>query len=141
MDTPPPPADAPEPPEFTPVPTASARRDGWTPARQARFLILLRQTGVVGYSARGVGMSHASAYKLRARPGAESFAAAWDRAVEAGYARAFDMAFERAVKGVTTPRYYRGKVVGTRHRFDDRLAIAALTPRSEASITPPRRAK
>jgi hypothetical protein len=59
-------------------------------------------------------MSKQSAYKLRERPGAESFAAAWDQALE------------RARIGIVTPRYYKGKQVGTRHRLDFRLALAAL---------------
>lgn len=35
---------------------------------------------------------------------------------------------DRAVNGITSPRYYRGKVVGTRHRFDTRFAVIALMP-------------
>ena len=133
MDTPhTPPADAADDlPEFTPVASASNRRDGWTPARQTRFLILLGHTGVVGYSARAVGMSSASAYRLRTRTGAESFAAAWDAAVSAGQSRVFDLAYDRAINGVTSDRYYRGRVIGTRHRYDHRLAIAALSPRAD----------
>jgi len=125
--------------DFTPVPSASTRHDGWTPERQVQFIELLAQSGVVAFSARGVGKSAVSAYKLRARPGAESFAAAWDRAIATGQARAFDAAYDRAVNGITTPRYYRGQVIGTRHRYDYRLALAALSPREPSS--PPRRGR
>ncbi len=116
-------------PDFTPAPSTSTRHDGWTPERQAQFIELLAQSGVVAFSARGVGKSTVSAYKLRARPGAESFAAAWDRAIATGHARAFDAAYERATKGILVTRYYRGKPVAVVHRFDHRLALAALTPR------------
>ncbi len=64
-------------PAFAPAPTR-ARRDGWTPARQAQFIGALAETGSVAAAAARVGMSRESAWRLRARDGAESFAAAWD---------------------------------------------------------------
>jgi hypothetical protein len=67
-------------PAFYPVPTRT-RRDGWTVERQADFLGLLAETGSVIGACEAVGMSRKSAYRLRARPGAESFAAAWDAAL------------------------------------------------------------
>ena len=66
------------PPAFTPVKLRS-RKDGWTPYKQCGFLAALYQTGSVAKAARAVGMSRETAYRLRAREGAESFAAAWDR--------------------------------------------------------------
>lgn len=63
---------------FRPVPLR-ARADGWSEARQCAFLAQLYVTGSVAAAARAVGMTRASAYRLRARPGAESFAAMWDR--------------------------------------------------------------
>jgi hypothetical protein len=63
---------------FRPVPLRS-RRDGWTEVRQCAFLAQLYATGSVSAAARVVGMSRASAYRLRERAGAESFAFAWDR--------------------------------------------------------------
>ena len=47
--------------------------------RQCAFLAQLYATGSVSAAAKAVGMSRASAYRLRERPGAESFAFAWDR--------------------------------------------------------------
>jgi hypothetical protein len=67
-------------PAFYPVPTRT-RRDGWTIARQADFLGKLAETGSVIGACEAVGISRKSAYQLRARPGAESFAAAWDAAL------------------------------------------------------------
>ena len=63
---------------FRPVPLRS-RRDGWSAERQCAFLTQLYLTGSVTAAARAVGMSRASAYRLREREGAESFAFAWDR--------------------------------------------------------------
>ncbi|NBC37552.1 hypothetical protein GTZ99_13435 [Novosphingobium sp. FSY-8] len=64
-------------PTFTPVPTR-ARADGWTPARQAGFIAALHITGRVDKAAAAVGLSRQSAYRLRERADADSFAAAWD---------------------------------------------------------------
>jgi hypothetical protein len=64
-------------PAFMPVP-ARARRDGWTPERQRIFIAALARSGCVGQAAREAGMSRESAYRLRRREGAQSFAAAWD---------------------------------------------------------------
>ncbi len=69
-------------PPFYPVPTRS-RRDGWTVQRQTDFLGHLAETGSVMGACEAVGMSRNSAYRLRARPDAESFAAAWDAALGA----------------------------------------------------------
>jgi len=67
-------------PPFLPVPLR-ARADGWTPERQARFIGLLAETGSVAEAARRVGMTRESAWRLRRRPGAASFARAWDAVV------------------------------------------------------------
>jgi hypothetical protein len=67
-------------PAFYPVPTRT-RRDGWTVERQADFLGMLAETGSVIGACEAVVMTRKSAYQLRARPGAESFAAAWDAAL------------------------------------------------------------
>ncbi|ANY19122.1 hypothetical protein A6F68_00589 [Tsuneonella dongtanensis] len=63
---------------FRPV-AVRARNDGWSEVRQCAFLAQLYFTGSVSAAAKAVGMSRASAYRLRARPGAEGFAFAWDR--------------------------------------------------------------
>jgi len=67
-------------PPFLPVPLRT-RRDGWTPARQAKFIGLLAQTGCVRKAAQLLGLSRESAYRLRKAPGAGSFNAAWDTAI------------------------------------------------------------
>ena len=111
-------------PDFTPVPT-STRHDGWTPDRQRGFLVALAHHGGVAAAARAVGMTPQGARRLRKRAGAESFAAAWDRAVEAGRFRALNDAIERGRDGWLVPVTRNGKVVGQRRRFDNRLLFAA----------------
>ena len=81
-DSPPAPRRMPRVPPFYPVPTRT-RRDGWTVERQAAFLGMLAETGSVLGACEAVGISRKSAYALRARPHAESFAAAWDTALGA----------------------------------------------------------
>lgn len=65
---------------FTPVPLRR-RADGWPPELQLRFIVGLSMGMTPGEAARSVGRNRQNAYKLRKRPGAESFAAAWDAAV------------------------------------------------------------
>ena len=67
-------------PPFLPVPLRT-RTDGWTPERQARFIGLLAETGSVAEAARRVGMGRESAWRLRRRSEAETFAHAWDAVV------------------------------------------------------------
>lgn len=67
-------------PPFYPVPVRR-RHDGWTLERQARFLGMLAETGSVLAACGAVGMSRNTAYALRRKPDAESFAAAWDAAL------------------------------------------------------------
>ncbi|MEA3011959.1 MAG: hypothetical protein QOD42_504 [Sphingomonadales bacterium] len=59
--------------DFDPVPVR-ARRDGWTPERQRRYLVALLETGHGGKAARAVGMTEQGAARLRRRPDAASFA-------------------------------------------------------------------
>lgn len=94
--------------------------------RDSPTLVPLERTHHNGCTPPAVGMTKQSAYNLRNRPGAESFAAAWDSALQMGYDTRFEQAMERALHGVATPRYYKGKLVGTRRHFDYRLAMAAL---------------
>lgn len=127
------PADRPDDPDdplvFTPVPARRHRRGGWTLDRQLRFILALSRCGSVSAAARSVGLSARSAYKLLEREGADSFAAAWDHAAEAGRDRLRGDAFDRAIHGVVEPMIRYGREVGVRTRFDDRLALAVLAGR------------
>ncbi len=110
---------------FDPVPVKS-RRDGWTPARQRGFIIRLALSGSVGASAAAVGMTKRSAYDLRDRPQAQSFAAAWDKAAGLGVGGRKDHALERAIAGDVRPVFYKGRRVGEHVRFSHGLTIAVL---------------
>ncbi|KZX53621.1 hypothetical protein A3711_01300 [Erythrobacter sp. HI00D59] len=140
-------------PPFHAVPLRN-RTDGWTPVRQAEF-IGLATTRSVAAAARGVSMARETAYRLRARLGAQGFAAAWDVALasvqsEAGRAR-LDAALEaasaakRADRKVTIPELeWRvasglwqvmlrgGRYVGV-VRKPDETALLALLSRTRAA--------
>jgi hypothetical protein len=118
---------------FTPVPLDRRRANGWTAAQQERFILALHVMGSVGQAAKAVGMSRQSAYNLREREGAESFAKSWDAAIDMGRARQFDLAMERAIHGVTTVRVLRGGSVTVNGGPDMRILQSAL--RSEDSRT------
>ena len=130
------PAPAPEAPDFTPVP-GRARHDGWTAARQGDFLRLLATLGSVGAAARGVGMTPQSANRLRRRAGAESFAAAWDAALDEGRLRLFDRAVDRSLNGYRVPIRRAGRVTGHRQRFDNRLLFAVAYGAPASRFTRP----
>ncbi len=106
---------------FTPVALRS-RRDGWTAARQRAFIALLSEGLRPGPAAARVGMSRQTAYSLRGRPGAASFASAWDAAVAmAGRRRAAlrkPTDWERGVEGLPHAIRYRGRVVAIDRRCD-----------------------
>lgn len=125
------------PPPFIPVPLARSRHDGWSPARQRVFIEQLARIGLVSAAARAVGMSAKSAYALRKRPGAESFAGAWDEAVGIGRFIAECAAIDRALEGEVRPIFYKGRRVGERIIHDNRLLIAVLRSRDAAKVTPP----
>lgn len=113
-----------DPLDFTPAPSSRNRHDGWTPDRQRIFIIELARHGGVSAAARAIGMTPQTANRLRRRKGAESFARAWDAALDEGRMRAFDEAKIRAVEGWTVPITRNGKVIGHRRRFDNRLLFA-----------------
>ena len=130
-DSPPPARRArrmPRVPAFYPVPMRS-RRDGWTVARQAAFIAALVETGSVMGACEAVGMSRKSAYQLRARPRAESFAAAWDAALGAPV-RKVTVADPELVgsEGLVHLHFFRGRLVGS-HQAPDISALSRLVAR------------
>jgi hypothetical protein len=112
--------------DFTPVPLARVRADGWSVLAQRRFIHALSVMGSVGAAARAVGMGRVSAYRLRERDGAESFACAWDRAIGLGRSQQYDAAMEVALNGVTTVRVLRGGSVSVTGGPDVSIIRAAL---------------
>lgn len=131
------PPSAPRPrrrmPAFHPVPV-SPRADGWTPARQAEFIGYLAETRSVIAACRRVGMGRESAYRLRRRPGAAGFAAAWDAALGRAHTRV-DLASAKATGLSAADRYHGGLVqvlmhagryAGTLRKTDDSALLQHL---------------
>ncbi len=117
-----------DPVDFTPVPLR-ARRDGWTPERQRAFIAALARCGSVSAAARQVGKAVRGAYRLLDRPGAGSFAEAWDLAAEMGRDATRDCVIDRAMHGAWVPVVRRGRIVRLEFRTFDKLAIAVLSGR------------
>nr|WP_247718226.1 hypothetical protein [Qipengyuania proteolytica] len=85
---------------FVPYLHVAPRRNSITPKLQREFVATLAATGIVAQAARKIGKSMEALYKLRSRPGAEGFAAAWDAALDRGVQRLEDGALARAIEGV-----------------------------------------
>jgi hypothetical protein len=105
------------------------RRDGWTPERQVGFIRALAESGCVAEACRRVGLSAESAYELARRPDAQSFRIAWDIAMDNAVRRVGDGAFSRAINGTEIPHFYKGELVGTHRRYDERLTMFILRTR------------
>lgn len=128
---------------FRPVPLR-VRHDGWSVTRQCAFLVQLYLTGSVAAAARQVGMSRASAYRLRERADAQSFAHAWDRVltppgsgrpgrVREDFRKVTDAELmARADTLLVRPVIYRGQMVGIREK-PDISAILRLARRTGSS--------
>ena len=121
---------APKSPEFTPAPTRK-RHAGWTAERQRRFIEHLALTGHAGEAAALVGLSSSSAYRLRNKAGAESFARAWDHALRLSPTRLVAIGLDRAVNGRVERHYRNGELVMERRIPSDYLLtwfISRLDP-------------
>ena len=115
-------------------PVATPRHDGWTAAKQVEFLRMLAATQNVGAAAQSVGMGRQSAYKLRARLDDQPFGAAWRLAVRDARNVVLDAAIERAVNGVEVPHFWKGELIGTSRRFDERLTTALLKTGANSNL-------
>ncbi|WP_306090221.1 hypothetical protein [Qipengyuania flava] len=126
---------------FAPFLHKAPRRNSITPDLQRRFVAALAATGIVKLAAKRIGKSLEALYKLRARPGAEGFAAAWDAALERGVQRLEDIALERAMLGTRTPIVSGGEILGhwdkpdnallrflLQHRLPERYGVQDLKP-------------
>ena len=82
-------------------------------------------------------MSRESAYRLRARPGAASFAAAWDALLAGRVAMgtAPDLVWHRAFYGTFKPIVRDGRVVGEIHRPDNRALLSLMHKQDQADRT------
>ena len=102
------------------------RHDGLTPARQVAVVQAMAACGCIREACAKVGISAEAVYELRRRPDAQSFRAAMDLALDGAADRVEDQAFGRAINGVEIPHYYKGELVGTHRRYDERLAMFIL---------------
>jgi hypothetical protein len=106
---------------FRPVPVR-ARRDGWTPMLQRRFILNLARGMGPAEAARSLGRTRQTAYALRDKHCGEEFAAAWDAA--AAFAQEVRAAprplvfMESGIETILVPRYYRNRLVGFVQRED-----------------------
>lgn len=117
--------------DFTPAPTRK-RTAGWTAEKQRRFIEHLALSGHVGEACGLVGVASSSAYRLKHKPGAESFSRAWDAALRlAGTTRLPSIAFDRALNGRVERFYKDGELVMERRIPSDYLLtwlLARLNP-------------
>ncbi len=111
---------------FDPVPRLRSRRNGWSEERQRAFIFTLATCGSVAAAARSVGLTARSAYRLCDAAGADSFVAAWDKAIDIGISQLRADSLQRSLEGGFVPVYRRGKLVRVEHRRNDKLAIALL---------------
>jgi hypothetical protein len=121
---------------FPPYCHTAPRRNSITPDLQRRFIATLAATGIVKQAAKSIGRSLEALYKLRHRPGAEGFAAAWDAALERGVQRLEDCALERALKGTRTPIVSHGQILGWWDKPDNNLLRFLLQHRLSARYGP-----
>ena len=111
---------------FDPVPVRP-RRDGWTAAKQRRFIEILAETGVVRHAAAAVGMSEESAHRLARRSDARAFADAWDAALRMAARAAAAKLYEYALDGMTETVWRDGEIVYRRRRPSEKALIFLLS--------------
>ena len=115
--------------DFAPVPHSSPRRNSIGPERQKKFIETLAASGIVTQAALAIGASTDALYKLRQKPGAEGFRAAWDEAIDRGVARLEDCALQRAIEGEERMVVSGGQLIGTERRHNDGLVMFFLRNR------------
>lgn len=114
---------------FAPYRHSRPRRNSITPDLQRAFVAHLAATGIVKAAAVHIGRSLEALYKLRARPGAEGFAAAWDEALRWGVLRLEDCAIERALaQGFSNPRANSMLAWVLQYRGSMRVEASAVVP-------------
>jgi len=117
--------EADDPLAFAPVPVAP-RQHGWSTERQRIFIRTLAETACVSEACEAAGVTPRSAYRLRVRPGAESFDRAWRQALVLGIHRLTSVAFDRAIHGTPRDIWHKGQIVGEERVPSDRLLMYLL---------------
>jgi hypothetical protein len=105
--------------------TDAPRVDGWTPERQAAFLMALAQTGLVSCACEMAEMSASSAYALRREPRGAAFHLGWQAAHLIARDRLEDVLLEAAISGVES---VTARLDGVTHRrvLNGGLSMAML---------------
>jgi len=101
---------APKAPDFDIAPTRK-RHAGWTAEKQRKFIEHLSLTGHVGEACALVGIASTSAYRLKHKPGAETFSRAWDHALRLSSTRLVAIGLDWAVNGRVERHYKNGELV------------------------------
>ena len=108
-------------------PALRPQHNGWTPARQQRFLDHLAATANVTAAAKAAGMSKQSAYWLRRQPHSWKFARAWDEALLDRDRWIEDLAMDRVLHGEEEVIERDGLTVAVRRRpCDARILLFYL---------------
>lgn len=104
------------------------RVDGFTGAKQAVFLESIAAGFTTTEAAAAAGVSLTTVYNFRNRRAGRAFNIAWEAADRRARRPLADHLRDRSVAGQTdTYRDRDGEIVATRHRHDNRLAMAMLT--------------
>jgi hypothetical protein len=104
------------------------RIDGFTGEKQAGFLERIAAGATVVEAAAAAGVSVTTVYNFRNRRAGRAFNIAWEAADCRARRPLADYLRDRSVNGQTdTVHDKAGEIVGTRHRHDNRLAMAILT--------------
>jgi hypothetical protein len=112
---------------FAPVPLQRVTANGWTAERQRAFIAALARMGVVSHAARSVGKTARSAYQLRQHADQyQGFVPAWNEAMNRSHEEARNAALRCVSEPETVPIIRRGKVIGWRRRFNERMIASAL---------------
>jgi hypothetical protein len=105
-----------------------ARVDGLSGVKQAVFLESIAAGLTVEQAAAEAKISVSAVYNFANRAAGRAFAIGWDAAIRRARRRQADELMERGLKGQTEIlRDKDGLLIGTRHRHDNRLAMAMLT--------------
>lgn len=91
------------------------------------FLEALARVGTVTHAAEAAGVSRSQLYRWREQD--RAFAEDWEVALERSADVLEDEACRRALLGVETPVFHRGKVAGTVQKYSDNLLMFLLKAR------------
>lgn len=114
---------------FTPVPRRAKRWNGLTPLKQETFINNLASCGCVEMAAASVGASDTAFYNLRRAEGAESFAAAWEVAIDIGARIVLDKLMEHAIHGTPETLLKDGQVILERRKYNTRAMMWIVSQR------------